>query len=108
MEVDFFKYHGLGNDYLVIDPNVSNIDLTVEQIKFICNRHFGAGSDGVLYGPIKDDGKLKVRIFNPDGSEFEKSGNGLRIFCRYLWDRGLVGEEPFSISTPGGVVTCQV
>ena len=108
MEVDFLKYHGLGNDYLVIDPNVSSINLTVEQIKFICDRHFGAGSDGVLYGPIKDDGKLKVRIFNPDGSEAEKSGNGLRIFSRYLYDKKYVDGKNFSIDTLGGVVEVEI
>ena len=108
MEVDFFKYHGLGNDYLVIDPNVSNIDLTVEQIKFICDRHFGAGSDGILYGPIKEKGKLKVRIFNPDGSEAEKSGNGLRIFSRYLYDKKYVDGKNFSIDTLGGVVEVEI
>jgi diaminopimelate epimerase len=49
-----------------------------------------------------------VRIFNPDGSEAEKSGNGLRIFARYLWDRGLVGNEPFAVTTLGGEVSCRV
>ncbi|MEI2689558.1 MAG: diaminopimelate epimerase [Anaerolineae bacterium] len=49
-----------------------------------------------------------LRIFNPDGSEAEKSGNGLRIFARYLWDRGLVDERPFSVATAGGLVTAQV
>jgi diaminopimelate epimerase len=51
---------------------------------------------------------FSLRFFNPDGREFEKSGNGLRIFARYLWDQGLVGEEPFSVMTLGGRVTAQV
>ena len=49
-----------------------------------------------------------LRLFNPDGSEFEKSGNGLRLFARYLWDAGLVQDVPFRVETPGGVVCCQV
>ena len=51
---------------------------------------------------------LPLRILNPDGSEAEKSGNGLRIFARYLWDLGAVTDRPFEVLTPGGVVTCQV
>ena len=53
MELHFKKYHGLGNDYLVIDPNVKDIKLTPQSIRLICDRNFGVGSDGILYGPIK-------------------------------------------------------
>ena len=98
------KYHGLGNDYLVLDPNLNSIELTEEKIKKICNRNFGVGSDGILYGPILKDNKIKVRIFNPDGSEAEKSGNGVRIFSKYLLDKGYVKEKTFILSTLGGDV----
>ena len=98
------KYHGLGNDYLVLDPNLNSIKLTEENIKKICNRNFGVGSDGILYGPILKDNKIKVRIFNPDGSEAEKSGNGVRIFSKYLLDKGYVKEKTFILSTLGGDV----
>lgn len=98
------KYHGLGNDYLVLDPNLNSIKLTEEKIKEICNRNFGVGSDGILYGPILKDNKIKVRIFNPDGSEAEKSGNGVRIFSKYLLDKGYVKEKTFILSTLGGDV----
>jgi diaminopimelate epimerase len=101
----FYKYHALGNDYLVINPQDLSFLLTPEQIKIICHRNFGIGSDGILLGPLPSEkAKFALRIFNPDGSEAEKSGNGLRIFSRYLWDSGLVSEEPFSIETVGGVV----
>ncbi|MGH1394439.1 MAG: diaminopimelate epimerase [Trichormus sp.] len=101
----FYKYHALGNDYLVINPQDLSFDLTPEKIKIICNRNFGIGSDGILLGPLPSNiAKFALRIFNPDGSEAEKSGNGLRIFSRYLWDMGLVDEEPFSIETAGGIV----
>lgn len=98
------KYDGLGNDYLVLDPNLNSIELTKEKIKKICNRNFGVGSDGILYGPILKDNKIKVRIFNPDGSEAEKSGNGVRIFSKYLLDKGYVKEKTFILSTLGGDV----
>ena len=101
----YFKYHALGNDYLVIDPTDLQAPLSQEQIQTICHRNFGVGSDGILLGPLPADGAhCALRIFNPDGSEAEKSGNGLRIFSRYLWDRRLVGEKPFVLQTLGGRV----
>lgn len=108
MKVDFKKYHGLGNDYLVIDPNVTDIELSTDVIRSICDRHFGVGSDGILYGPIKGGEIYKVRIFNPDGSEAEKSGNGLRIFSRYLFENNYVDGKKFDIETAGGVVKVEI
>ena len=105
----FFKYHALGNDYLVIDPLDWPSPLTQLQIKVICHRNYGVGSDGILLGPLpSDQARFALRIFNPDGSEAEKSGNGLRIFSRYLWDRQRVKSEEFDIQTSGGVVTSRV
>jgi len=105
----FFKYHALGNDYVVIDPKDVPAPLTQAQIRAICHRNFGVGSDGLLLGPLSSErAKFALRIFNPDGSEAEKSGNGLRIFSRYLWDRQLVRDEQFTIDTPGGVVQSRV
>ena len=105
----FFKYHALGNDYLVIDPKDCPAPPTAPQIKVICHRNFGVGSDGILLGPLpSDQARFALRVFNPDGSEAEKSGNGLRIFSRYLWDRQLVKDEEFAIQTQGGVVKSRV
>src|SRR5438552_749368 len=105
----FLKYHALGNDYLVIDSREFTRAFTPEQIRLICHRHFGIGSDGILWGPLPSKkAPFGLRIFNPDGSEAEKSGNGLRIFSRFLWDQRLVSGEPFAIETPGGVVTAVV
>jgi diaminopimelate epimerase len=104
--VDFYKYHGLGNDYIVIDPNKLNFNLTLnkENIKLICHRNLGIGSDGILFGPIIKDGKLSFQIFNPDGSEAEKSGNGIRIFALYAYDMGYIKETKFDLYTRGGRV----
>jgi diaminopimelate epimerase len=105
----FWKYHALGNDYLVLDPKDWPGPLTTEQVKVMCHRNFGVGSDGILLGPLPSKkAPFALRIFNPDGSEAEKSGNGLRIFSRYLWDRKLVGKDEFAIETPGGVVKSTV
>lgn len=107
----FFKYHALGNDYLVMNPAdyPGWAEPTPDQIRVICHRNFGAGSDGILWGPVPSaKGKFGLRIFNPDGSEAEKSGNGLRIFSRYLFDHRFVGGEAFTIEVPGGVVESRV
>ena len=107
--VNCFKYHALGNDYIVIDPKFFPGELTAEKIKVICHRNYGIGSDGILYGPLPSSkAQFALRIFNPDASEAEKSGNGLRIFSRYLWDSKLVDNEEFSIETAGGLVKSQV
>jgi len=104
----FHKYHALGNDYLVLDPKDGLIPAP-PQIERICHRNFGLGSDGILYGPLQSEGAdFGLQIWNPDGSEAEKSGNGLRIFVRYLFDQQKVGNDSFSVSTKGGVVACRV
>jgi len=105
----FYKYHALGNDYLVLDPSDFAWELNSFKIQRICHRNFGVGSDGILLGPLETkEGDFGLRIFNPDGSEAEKSGNGLRIFSRYLWDQGLVKDKPFTVMTPGGRVESTV
>jgi diaminopimelate epimerase len=104
----FHKYHALGNDYIVLDPRdfpAWSPAPTTAQIRVVCHRNFGVGSDGILWGPLPSrESEFGLRIFNPDGSEAEKSGNGLRIFSRYLWDQGLVKNPAFTIETPGGQV----
>ena len=108
-DIPFYKYHALGNDYIVIDPGEYPEPLDDFQIKTICHRNFGIGSDGILYGPLSSArGDYGLRIFNPDASEAEKSGNGLRIFSRYLWDKHKVSDKPFTVDTPGGVVHSQI
>jgi diaminopimelate epimerase len=103
---DFYKYHGLGNDYIVIDPNKLNFNLKLneENIRLICHRNYGIGSDGILFGPIIKNGKISFQIFNPDGSEAEKSGNGIRIFALYVHDQEYIKENQFELYTKGGIV----
>ena len=107
MDLTLKKYTGLGNDYLIYDPNKSGQGLTNAHIQLVCNRNFGLGSDGILVGPLFEDGKICVRTFNPDGSEAEKSGNGLMIFARYLKEEGYVSGQSVTIGTPGGEVTVE-
>lgn len=100
----FFKYHGLGNDYFVYDCNRNAEVLTKERVQILCNRNFGMGSDGILVGPYLSENKIWVKILNPDGSEAEKSGNGVRIFSKYLKEAGYVTQDTFTLSTLGGEV----
>ena len=107
----FHKYHALGNDYIVLNPAdfPSWKEPSLDQIRVICHRNFGVGSDGILWGPLPSTrAGFGLRIFNPDGSEAEKSGNGLRIFSRFLWDQGLVQSPRFTVETPGGVVESEI
>jgi len=102
---DFHKYQALGNDYIVIDPAVYVTPMTPERIKLICDRNKGVGSDGILWGPVfAKNKKISLKIFNPDGSEAEKSGNGIRIFSQYLIDAHYVSKNRFSLQTLGGEV----
>ena len=109
MNIAFTKYHALGNDYIVIDPKQLTAPLTTEQVKLICHRNFGVGSDGILLGPLPSaSARCALKIYNPDGSIAEKSGNGVRIFSRYLWDTKFVGNEEFALQTDGGIVRSTV
>lgn len=105
MKNGFFRGHGLGNDYLVMDPKELRFKLTSKNIASICNRNWGLGSDGILTLVPSKKADFGLRIFNPDGSEAEKSGNGLRIFARYLHATGKTKKKHFTVETKGGLVS---
>lgn len=105
MKNGFFRGHGLGNDYLVMDPKDLTFKLTPKTIKAICDRNWGLGSDGILSLAPSKKADFGLRIFNPDGSEAEKSGNGLRIFARYLHATGKTKKKRFTVETKGGLVS---
>jgi diaminopimelate epimerase len=100
----FFKGHGLGNDYLVVDPGELDFKITPERVRRLCDRHTGVGADGVLVLVPTRRADFGVRIWNPDGSEAEKSGNGLRIFARFLHATRRTRRTSFTVDTKGGVV----
>jgi diaminopimelate epimerase len=104
---DFVKGHGLGNDYIVVDGARFGIALTPERVRLLCHRNLGLGSDGVLEVSAKG-ATFSARIWNPDGSEAERSGNGLRIAAKFLSDHGYTGESSFVIGTIAGPVSAQV
>ncbi len=108
MQNFFVKSHGLGNDYIVLNQDRLEFDLTTKAAIKICDVHFGIGSDGILLKVGSSVADFGLRILNPDGSEAEKSGNGLRIFAKYLYDYKFAAEKIFTIETPGGIVTAEI
>ena len=107
-KIEFTKYHALGNDYIVLDPACCAFTPSPENVRLVCDRNRGVGSDGILLGPVKRDAKNWLRIFNPDGGEAEKSGNGVRIFAKYLADCGGAQNGEVSFMTLGGEVTAHI
>ncbi|MEN9787282.1 MAG: Diaminopimelate epimerase [Pseudomonadota bacterium] len=105
--MEFFRAHGLGNDYLVWVATPDAAPPTPAQVRLVCDRHRGVGGDGVLVPVDAPDGGYGVRILNPDGSEAEKSGNGLRILAWWLHHRR-GAPESFAVWTRGGTVRCVV
>jgi diaminopimelate epimerase len=110
LDFDFVRSQGLGNDYLVMDAAQLGFAPTPESIRVICHRNTGVGSDGILVrvDPPKGVADFAVCIFNPDGSEAEKSGNGLRIFAKFLYDHGYTNKTEFTIHTLGGIVNTRL
>ncbi len=108
MQNFFVKSHGLGNDYIVLNENDIQFKLTPAAIQKICDVHYGIGSDGILLKVSSQKADFGLRILNPDGSEAEKSGNGLRIFAKYLYDYQIASSRRFTIETSGGLVQAEI
>ncbi len=104
MKNNFFKGHGLGNDYIALDPAKLSFKLTPRIIRTLCDRNWGIGSDGILALAPSRKAHFGLRIYNPDGSEAEKSGNGLRIFGCYLYHTKYTRKKHFTVETKGGLV----
>jgi diaminopimelate epimerase len=104
----FVKMHGLGNEYIVLDSENINFKLTKQAIIRLCNIHFGIGSDGIVLKVPSAKADFGFRVYNPDGSEAEKSGNGLRIFCKFLYDYGFAREKQFSVETLTDIVYAEI
>ena len=103
----FVKGHGLGNDYLVMNQDEIGFEFSPLAIRRICHRNWGVGSDGILLLVPSVQADFGLRIFNPDGSEAEKSGNGLRIFAKYCYEHGQTKKTQFTIQTLGGIVEAE-
>src|SRR6185312_9769182 len=108
--VEFEKWHALGNDYVIVEAAALPFELTPTRIVAICAPHTGVGSDGILLlsEPDAPENVARLRIFNPDGSEAELSGNGAREAVLYLRRRGWTQADAFSIETAAGVIHVRI
>ncbi len=102
----FYKYEGCGNDFVLFEPPVIPESLDHEQLVRLCDRRFGIGSDGLLFFEMQDKGTPRMRMINPDGSEAQMCGNGIRALARHLREFGFMQEDRFEIDTLAGVKTC--
>ncbi len=102
----FEKWQALGNDYLIVEADRLPWELTAERVEWLCDPHFGVGADGVLLLSRSEDPEFvaELRIFNPDGSEAELSGNGAREAILYLRRHGWTEAEEFAIKTVAGPI----
>lgn len=108
----FSKMHGLGNDYVVINEFNEEIIPENEKSRFsidICKRGFSIGADGVIFVcPATDNGEIKFRIFNADGSEAEMCGNGIRCFSKYVYDNNIIKKDKINVETLGGLKKVEI
>lgn len=105
VKIDFWKMHGLGNDYIVIDNRNGIIkeNEISELARKICRRKFSIGADGLLLLYDSNIADIKMRIFNPDGSEAEMCGNGIRCIAKYCYEKGIVDKKEMNIETLSGI-----
>jgi diaminopimelate epimerase len=98
----FLKYHGLGNDFVILDGTDGRLEIDNEWCKWACDRNFGIGADGVLYVMPGKNTDITMRVINADGSEAEMCGNGIRCVAKYAYDYNIVDKENFLIHTLAG------
>lgn len=101
--MEFYKYHSLGNDYILIEALHSPVRLSPEDIRLLCDRHLGIGSDGVIVIEPSRRAACRMVNYNPDASEAGVSGNGLRCLAKHLYDMGIRREKKLGVETPSGI-----
>ncbi len=104
----FTKMHGCGNDYVYVDCTTESVERPEEVSKFVSDRHFGIGSDGLILICPSETADVRMRMFNADGSEGAMCGNGIRCVGKYAFDYGLVQKEEITVETRSGIKTLQL
>lgn len=99
----FVKYHGVGNDFILVDGLSSQAAISPAQAIQLCDRHFGIGADGVILAQPSKIADCRMQLYNSDGSEAEMCGNGLRCLARFVWDEGLIRTTEMTVETPAGL-----
>lgn len=106
--MNFTKMHGLGNDFIVLESLNAEIKNIEDIARKVCHRHFGIGADGILLVQSSKAADIKMTIINSDGSYAEMCGNGLRCFCKYVYDEGIVKKETMTVETGAGILTARL
>ncbi len=108
--MEFAKMHGLGNDFVVVDGFREKLaeEALPDIAKSLCDRHFGIGSDGLILVLPSRVANVRMRMFNPDGSEAEMCGNGIRCFGKFVYDRGINRDNPLTVETLAGIKTIKL
>ncbi len=109
--IKFEKWHGAGNDFILIDETKEEKVGEKEKpllAKELCKRRYGIGADGLIFAQKSEKAELKMRIFNPDGSEAEMCGNGIRCFALFAKENGLVEKEKFAAETLAGIISPEI
>ncbi|NLC55886.1 MAG: diaminopimelate epimerase [Armatimonadetes bacterium] len=108
--MEFFKYHGIGNDFVLVDglKEVIPEEALADTARRLCDRHFGIGGDGLILVLPSHQATYRMRMLNPDGSESEMCGNGIRCFAKYVYDHGLTREPRITVETLAGIMAPQM
>ncbi|HAE61142.1 MAG TPA: diaminopimelate epimerase [Eubacteriaceae bacterium] len=102
MKINFSKYHGTGNDFIIINNLDDKINLSEYQIAQLCKRHFGIGSDGLMLVASSGNSDIKMEYYNSDGTPAQMCGNGIRCFAKHVYDNKIIEKKEFSIETLAG------
>ena len=109
MEVKFFKYHGIGNDFIIIDALKEKIPENISELsRKLCHRNFGIGADGLIIVHSSDSVDIRMQIINSDGSEAEMCGNGIRCFAKYVYENKYVKGQKFTVETLAGTMIPEI
>jgi len=107
-QIEFSKWQGIGNDYIIVAVNSLAFELTPSRAAAICDRHFGIGADGILLWSGTESSGFSLEIYNPDGSKAEMCGNGIRMLAKYLVERGFSTEPLLAVKTAAGMIAPRV
>lgn len=106
--IKFSKYHGTGNDFILMDNREQTFRPTQEEVAFLCRRHFGIGADGLMLVEPSDVASVKMVYYNSDGSAAAMCGNGIRCFAKFLWDKEILQEPTYDVETAAGIKTIRI
>lgn len=104
----FWKYHGLGNDFVIVDNMDGKLSLDRQEAEILCHRHFGIGADGLMLSEKSARADVKMIIYNSDGSRPAMCGNGVRCFAKFVYDRGIVKKDVIAVETDAGIMNIEM